>query len=302
MAEASIPVDLFNPGQVFACLGFLEAADVLLGDAEAAFDWSDPADVRFQVRARGPASPVVRVLEFLASAEVSGEAPAELRAHPQTARCMRRGRRRGGRCDAGRATRATRFPSRRARRRWSARCARVGTRSPSITGGSGSRQREVLGRIRRVPRRRPGAGRARSGARPRGGCGLRSVRRQRAAEQQLPARLAPRLHSDRCGVLAQRPRRAHRDRGVPARRAARRDRPEPRAPRATGSRNKLEYRYGVVGRERATGPWLPASLLRAALGAARLPLPSRHFRMQLGWPAKENQARAITNVTEETIV
>ena len=28
MAGASIPVDLGNPGQVFACLGFLEAADV----------------------------------------------------------------------------------------------------------------------------------------------------------------------------------------------------------------------------------------------------------------------------------
>jgi hypothetical protein len=34
MAEASIPVDLLNPGQVFACLGFMEAADILLGDAE----------------------------------------------------------------------------------------------------------------------------------------------------------------------------------------------------------------------------------------------------------------------------
>ncbi len=34
MAESSIPVDLFNPGQVFACLGFLEAADVLCGDAD----------------------------------------------------------------------------------------------------------------------------------------------------------------------------------------------------------------------------------------------------------------------------
>jgi CRISPR-associated protein Csb3 len=34
MAQADIPVDLFNPGQVFACLGFLEAADIVLGDAE----------------------------------------------------------------------------------------------------------------------------------------------------------------------------------------------------------------------------------------------------------------------------
>ena len=41
MGAASIPVDLFNPGQVFACLGFLEAADVLLGDAEGGFDWTD---------------------------------------------------------------------------------------------------------------------------------------------------------------------------------------------------------------------------------------------------------------------
>jgi hypothetical protein len=30
MAEASIPVDLLNPGQVFACLGFMEAAEPAL--------------------------------------------------------------------------------------------------------------------------------------------------------------------------------------------------------------------------------------------------------------------------------
>ena len=40
MAESTIPVDLLNPGQVFACLGILEMADVLLGDATAAFDWT----------------------------------------------------------------------------------------------------------------------------------------------------------------------------------------------------------------------------------------------------------------------
>jgi CRISPR-associated protein Csb3 len=38
MAQSSIPVDIFNPGQVFACLGFLEAAEVLLGDAEGGVD------------------------------------------------------------------------------------------------------------------------------------------------------------------------------------------------------------------------------------------------------------------------
>lgn len=53
MAENSIPVDLFNPGQVFACLGFLEAAEVLLGDAEGGFDWSNEGNVRFRLRAKG---------------------------------------------------------------------------------------------------------------------------------------------------------------------------------------------------------------------------------------------------------
>jgi len=68
MAEASIPVDLYNPGQVFACLGFLEAADVLLGEAEGGFDWSNAADAQFKLRAESDENPVAVVLEFLAAA------------------------------------------------------------------------------------------------------------------------------------------------------------------------------------------------------------------------------------------
>jgi CRISPR-associated protein Csx14 len=71
MADADILVDLLNPGQVFACLGFLEAADVLLGDAEGGFDWSRERDegVKFRLRARGEENPVETVLAFLAEAE-----------------------------------------------------------------------------------------------------------------------------------------------------------------------------------------------------------------------------------------
>jgi CRISPR-associated protein Csb3 len=69
MAEASIPVDLFNPGQVFACLGFLEAADILLGDASGGFDWSDELDVKFRLQTATDSNPVGAVLEFLASVE-----------------------------------------------------------------------------------------------------------------------------------------------------------------------------------------------------------------------------------------
>jgi CRISPR-associated protein Csb3 len=70
MAKTSFPVDLHNPGQVFACLGFLEAADLLLGDAEGGFDWPAGANPSFSLSARGEANPVSAVLEFLAAAEV----------------------------------------------------------------------------------------------------------------------------------------------------------------------------------------------------------------------------------------
>jgi CRISPR-associated protein Csx14 len=69
MACAEIPVDLFNPGQVFACLGFLEAADVMIGDAEGGFDWLTKRDVMFTLTATGGRNPVEMVLEFLAEAE-----------------------------------------------------------------------------------------------------------------------------------------------------------------------------------------------------------------------------------------
>lgn len=75
MAPASIPVDLLNPGQVFACLGFLEAADVLLGDAEAGFDWNDETRTAFVMQASGAENPFAVVLRFLAEAELRRCAP-----------------------------------------------------------------------------------------------------------------------------------------------------------------------------------------------------------------------------------
>lgn len=69
MAKGRIPVDLLNPGQVFACLGFIEAADVLLGDAEGGFDWRDEGKVQFELCAEGKRNPFESVLEFLAETE-----------------------------------------------------------------------------------------------------------------------------------------------------------------------------------------------------------------------------------------
>lgn len=70
MAEHAIPVDLHNPGQVFACLGFLEAADVLLREAEGGFDWSDMSQTQFRLTAKGDENPFGAVLAFLAETEI----------------------------------------------------------------------------------------------------------------------------------------------------------------------------------------------------------------------------------------
>jgi CRISPR-associated protein Csx14 len=64
-------------------------------------------------------------------------------------------------------------------------------------------------------------------------------------------------------------------------------------------RNKLLYRYGVIGSNAKEAPLLPPTFLRAALGTEAMPFPRRRFRMNLGWPGQEGQARCITTVTEE---
>lgn len=71
---SSIPVDLKSPGQVLACMGFLEAAEVLLGGVEAHFDWSE-AQATFVLRADGDSNPFAIVLEFLSKAKISELAP-----------------------------------------------------------------------------------------------------------------------------------------------------------------------------------------------------------------------------------
>ena len=78
MAEATIPVNLLNPGQVFACLGVMEAADILIGDAAGIFDWSNGAgDTVFRLSAAGTEHPVERVMQFLEEAAVITRAPAQ---------------------------------------------------------------------------------------------------------------------------------------------------------------------------------------------------------------------------------
>ena len=74
MAESTIPVDLRNPGQVFACLGLLEAAETLLGNAAGVFAWGGTQET-FRIATNGEEQPVSRVLRFLDAATVIARAP-----------------------------------------------------------------------------------------------------------------------------------------------------------------------------------------------------------------------------------
>lgn len=69
MTDQGIPVDLANPGQVFACLGFLEAAHVLSGRAEGGFSWSGDG-ATFHIENRDATNAFATVLDFLSRASI----------------------------------------------------------------------------------------------------------------------------------------------------------------------------------------------------------------------------------------
>ncbi len=76
MAEAAPPVDLLNPGQVFACLGFMEAAEILCGPCEGKFAYDGAGSSgSFVLSVDGPQDPVSETLRFLAGAEARAVAP-----------------------------------------------------------------------------------------------------------------------------------------------------------------------------------------------------------------------------------
>lgn len=78
MAEAVIPVDLLNPGQVFACLGFMEAAEILCGPCEGKFDYANSASAAtFVLRADGSQDAVSETLRFLVRAEAKAITPLD---------------------------------------------------------------------------------------------------------------------------------------------------------------------------------------------------------------------------------
>lgn len=275
--RTSVPVNLFNPGQVFACLGMLEAAEVLCGRAHGGFE-----DARFHLAAAGDTDPVGAVLAFLRDAEVRAVSPdpaltTDKWRVPTTVDAS------GAYPVAPPPSPATlvaefrRGPDRIRIASWgdTTRCDPV-----KFWGGAGGYPGVALLRD------------ACALARPRIaaftgdpfalGAPMSSSFRFDWRRDYVPldTGFSPNAHASMCpegfplveilaaiGLSHARPRRLR----------------------------PLRYRYGVLLRTD-----LRPALHRAALGATPLPFPSRTFRMHLGWPGRPGQARCITDVVEET--
>jgi CRISPR-associated protein Csb3 len=288
MAVAHIPVDLLNPGQVFACLGFLEAADTLLGGAQGNFDWGQESGVQFVMDASTKGNPFEAVLEFLSQAKVYSVAAANSRHTTQKwdvpTLLMEE--------DAPSPTPDPRSPAtlpallRDAHGReiliahWADMTLRDNVKFWAGAGGypGAALTRDVLNLVRQLP---PAAVHNPFSV---SACQSSSFRFDwRRDYVSMSIGFSPNEHDEMImlgyplveilaviGLENARPKRLR----------------------------KLEYQYGVTG-SFPDSRLLSPLFLRAALGCASLPFPRRTFRMRLDWPGQENQARCITQVFEE---
>jgi len=297
MAESSIPVDLLNPGQVFACLGLLELADKFLGNAQGAFDWSNGSDIRFRVRVSGEELPVECAITFLRNAVVTSQTPTRISTEAWKATWGEK----PTLIDANRT--AFPFPAPDSPATlpaslsdgdhhidlvyWGDDMASCGRDDVKFWAGSGgypgsALARDAIALIKAMP--------AEIAADP-----LNAPARQSSSfrfdwrRDYVPLDIGFSLNahsSDRfCTV------------GYPVVEMLAAIGLTHARPQRVSKFSKLEYRYGIV----STDEFLAPIFHRAALGAAPLPFPRRIFQMNLGWPGKEGQARCITTVEELSI-
>lgn len=297
MTAASIPVDLFNPGQVFACLGFMEAALALMGDGvRGGFDWSDPTRsscFRLCAPTRDQ-NPFAVVLEFLAGASVTTLAADTSKTNTEKWRVETAQLHPDAPFSIPEPSSPATLPAMMASGEavllidhWGDGTRRDNVKFWAGSGGypGGALLRDALDLVRGNLLEHAAAPFSLSARQS-------SSFRFDWRRDYIPidAGFSPNEHGDvvtrgyplveilaAVGLAHARPRRE----------------------------TKLLYHYGVIGRASPDEPidaaLLPPSLVRAALGGTfTLPFAVRRFDMTLGWPGQENQARCITTVTEES--
>lgn len=294
MARSSIPVDLFNPGQVFACIGLVEAANTLIGPCIGGFDWFDGRGCRFHLETGNASDPLQEVLQWLANAETEALAPADcdlatekwgvstvilpeaapfpmkLPDSPATLPTRLRG--------PGSPVANAIFID-----HWGDATIRDNVKFWAGAAGypGAALAKDALDHVR--DELIAGFADPFNLAHPQSSSFRFDWRRDYTP---LDAGFSPNQHGNVVMI------------GYPLVELLAAIGVGNARPRKT-PRNKLEYRYSVLG-VNADEPLLDLIFLRAALGGADLGFPCRNFVMQLDWPGQENQARCIVNVIEET--
>jgi CRISPR-associated protein Csb3 len=291
MARASIPVDLFNPGHVFACLGLVEAADILAGQARGAFEWRNAGTSEFHLSASGSESPVRLVLAFLAQASVEAAVPFGSSLSTAKWNLPTAVLDRGGPYPFPEPPAPATLPARLHAGgaslfvdHWGEAVSATGRDAVKFWAGLGGTpgarlMSDALALVK--DRLATGADDPFSIAVPQSSSFRFDWRRDYIP---IDVGFSPNDHGRSITMLGY---------------------PVVEILAAVGLSNarplrleKLAYRYAVAAA--ADGNELLDPLfLRAILGAAELPFPSRRFVMHLGWPGQEEQARCITNVIEE---
>lgn len=289
MAEASIPVDLLNPGQVFACLGLMEAVEILCGPCEGRFDYrGSEAAARFVVKMQGPQDPVSETLRFLSRAEAKAIAPYGSSLSTQKWKIeMLRSRNSMFPCAAPESPAA--LPM----------LLTGGTHSIPIEHWADGSDRDNV-KFWAGASGYPGAALARDAlnlVRNFGDNELATAMADplNASVPQsssfrfdwrrdyipLDAGFSPNEHGG-IGMV-----------GYPFVELLAAVGMQNARPARVDARNKLAYRYGV------SSTMLPTIFARSVLGGGSLGFPIRLFRMRLGWPGQEGQARCIVEAQEE---
>jgi CRISPR-associated protein Csx14 len=291
MAEATIPIDLRNPGQVFGCLGLMEAVEVILGPCKGAFGYrASEFATSFSIEAPGSADPVDAVVRFLAKASVVALAPEgsplsvvkwQLAAEATPGRVFA----------APEPDSPATLPVRlRADghelpiEHW-LDGDHVGRDNVKFWAGAGGYPgaalvRDALLCLSALGDNQLGA----AGQNPFAfSAPMSSSFRFDWRRDYVPLDVGFSPNSQGSMIMV----------GFPlvellaaiGLQYARPGRPD--------RKDKLTYRYGV------SNTWLPTVLARAVLGGQGLGLPFRLFRMRLGWPGQEGQARCIIDAQEE---